>query len=224
MTVSMINRILHTATAFAAIFAATVVHAADADEGRALVDRFVNEIDTLYGEFEQRLIDANGELLEVSSGRLYIDRPGRFRWVYDEPYEQWLVADGRNIWNYDVDLAQVTVKPQAKALASTPALLLGGAESAMDEFVYDGTYRTAGLVWARLRPVDTSSGFRQVELAFSDGVLVRMVFLDNLEQTTLVTLHDVEVNQPIEASVFEFEMPDDVDVVGTPVLADTDTP
>lgn len=224
MSVNMSMKSFRIAAAFTVLVAAAAVAAAEDDPGLALVDRFVNDVGTLTGEFEQRLIDASGELLEVSSGRLYIERPGRFRWVYDEPYEQWLVADGRNIWNYDVDLAQVTVKPQAEALANTPALLLGGAESAMDEFEYDGSYRTAGLVWARLRPVDTSSGFRQVELAFSDGVLVRMVFLDNLEQTTLVTLHDVELNQPIDAAVFEFSMPEGVDVVGTPVLADSELP
>ncbi|NCF15505.1 MAG: outer membrane lipoprotein carrier protein LolA, partial [Gammaproteobacteria bacterium] len=85
--------------------------------GEVLVDDFVNNVITLQGRFEQSLIDAGGEVVERSSGILEIERPGRFRWAYSEPYEQWLVADGLNIWSYDVDLAQVTVKPQAEALA-----------------------------------------------------------------------------------------------------------
>ena len=185
--------------------------------GRELVDTFVSDVETLSARFEQRLIDAAGELLEVSTGTLDLKRPGQFRWVYEEPYEQWLVADGRNIWNYDVDLAQVTVKPQADALANTPALLLGGSDAALAEFEYVDGYEHAGLTWIRMRPLDTSSGFRQVELAFSGDKLTRMVFLDNLDQTTLVSLYDVVVNVPIKPDVFEFDVPPDVDVVGTPL-------
>jgi outer membrane lipoprotein carrier protein len=84
--------------------------------GEQLVNDFVENVITLQGRFEQSLIDAEGVVVERSSGTLEIERPGRFRWSYSEPYEQWLVADGLNIWSYDVDLAQVTVKPQAKAV------------------------------------------------------------------------------------------------------------
>lgn len=194
----------------------------EAERGRELVDTFVRDVETLSARFEQRLIDASGELVEVSSGTLHIKRPGQFRWVYTEPYEQRLVADGRNIWNYDVDLAQVTVKPQAEALANTPALLLGGSDAALAEFEYVDGYEHAGLTWIRMRPLDTSSGFRQVELAFTGDVLTRMVFLDNLDQTTLVSLYDVVVDEPIPPSVFEFDVPPGVDVVGTPLPAGQD--
>ena len=198
-----------------------VVRAAETvvDDGEALVNAFVMDVVTFSGDFEQSLIDPDGRLLETTSGTLEIQRPGRFRWVYEEPYEQWLVADGTNIWSYDVDLEQVTVKPQADALANTPALLLGGSGQAMDQFEHGGSFVESGLTWVRLLPVDTDSGFRRVELGFDDGRLSRMVFLDNLEQTTVVVLKNVVVNEPIDAARFEFAIPDDVDVVGKPVAA-----
>jgi chaperone LolA len=113
-----------------------VVRAAETvvDDGEALVNAFVTDVVTFSGDFEQSLIDPDGRLLETTSGTLEIQRPGRFRWVYEEPYEQWLVADGTNIWSYDVDLEQVTVKPQADALANTPALLLGGSRGTRIRF------------------------------------------------------------------------------------------
>lgn len=198
-----------------------VVRAAETvvDDGEALVNAFVMDVVTFSGDFEQSLIDPDGRLLETTSGTLEIQRPGRFRWVYEEPYEQWLVADGTNIWSYDVDLEQVTVKSQADALANTPALLLGGSGQAMDQFEYGGSFVESGLTWVRLLPVDTDSGFRRVELGFDDGRLSRMVFLDNLEQTTVVVLKNVIVNEPIDAARFEFAVPDGVDVVGKPVAA-----
>ncbi len=197
--------------------ASGTISAQDADAGRELVDAFVNDVATLSSRFEQTLLDADGSVLDRSSGTLEIQRPGRFRWAIDDPYEQWLIADGLNVWSYDVDLAQVVVKPQSEALASTPALLLGGSAEVFSEFSFDGSFEESGLTWVRMIPVNTESGFRQVDLAFTGDSLRRMVFLDNLEQTTLVTLSDVSVNEAIDSARFVFEVPEDVDVVGTPV-------
>ena len=192
--------------------------------GEQLVNDFIDNVITLQGHFEQSLIDAEGVVQERSSGTLEIERPGRFRWSYSEPYEQWLVADGLNIWSYDVDLAQVTVKPQAKALANTPALLLGGSEDALSQFTFDGSMVEKGTTWVRMIPIDTKSGFERMELGFTYGQLTRMVFFDNLEQTTLVALYDVTTNEPIDNERFTFQVPDDVDLVGTPVTAEESSP
>ena len=186
------------------------------DKGAQLVSAFITEIETLQGRFEQSLLDADGEVLERTSGTLQIERPGKFRWSYTQPYEQELVADGLNIWSYDVDLAQVTVKPQKDALANTPALLLGGSEDAMQQFNNEGSHVEAGTTWVRLSPVNTDSGFLRVELGFREERLYRMVFFDSLEQTTLVALYDVAVNVPFAQDEFLFQVPEDVDVVGTP--------
>lgn len=193
-------------------------------EGERLVALFVNDIDTLRGRFEQSLLNAEGDVLERTSGMLEIDRPGMFRWRYTEPYEQELVADGTNIWSYDVDLAQVTVKSQDEALANTPALLLGGSDDAMQQFNTEGTFVEAGTTWVQLSPKSTDSGFLRVELGFKDDRLYRMVFHDNLQQTTLVALHDIVLNEPFEPGHFDFDVPEDVDVVGTAAPDGTTAP
>ena len=193
----------------------------DADsDGLALIERFLRDIQTLSGRFEQSLIDADNQVVEESSGTLEIQRPGRFRWAYAEPYEQLLVADGLNVWSYDVDLAQVTVKSQVEVLSSTPALLLGGSPDALDQFDYVGSFTDRGTVWIRLRPKNRENGFNKVELGFNDGELTRMLFSDNLEQTTLIALFDVSLNDNIKADRFQFDPPEDVDIVGTPATGD----
>jgi len=192
--------------------------------GEKLVRDFLTNITTLEGRFEQSLIDAEGAIVETNSGTLEIERPSRFRWSYHEPYEQWLIADGVNIWSYDLDLEQVTVKPQAQALANTPALLLGGAEDALEQFDFAGTTIESITTWVRLNPKDKDSGFNRVELGFIEGELRRMVFFDHLEQTTLVALRDVVVNEPIDSSRFDFVVPEDVDLVGTPAASVTAVP
>jgi chaperone LolA len=207
------------------VFLATSAIAAAAEplspseQGRALIEEFVEGVETMQGRFEQSLVDANDRVVETSVGSFEISRPGRFRWSYTEPYEQLLVADGRNVWSYDVDLAQVTVKAQAEVLGSTPALLLGGADEVLEDFAVVDSFEDRGTTWVRLVPEEAESSFSSVELGFTDGRLSRMIFADNLEQTTLVALFDVQVNGPLEPSRFEFAPPPGVDVVGEPIPA-----
>lgn len=208
------------------VFFAVSVHAQSATDalGEDLVNHFLTNVITMESRFEQSLIDADGVVIEKSSGTLEIERPTHFRWSYTEPYEQWLVADGLNVWSYDLDLQQVTVKPQRKALANTPALLLGGSETALENFDFVGTTIEEVTTWVRLEPKDKNRGFSRVELGFIDNELRRMVFFDHLEQTTLVALYDVKINEPIDASRFEFVVPDDVDLVGVPTLVEVTEP
>ena len=188
------------------------------EQGLELLQRYLEEMQTLRADFEQSLLDADGGLIESSRGSVVIRRPGRFRWTYTEPYDQLLVADGRNVWSYDVDLEQVTVKPQAEMLANTPAVLLGGGGRVLDEFEHVASETDErGTVWVTLRPRNTDNGFDRVELGFDDGVLRRMLFRDNLEQTTLIALVEVSLNEPVDDELFRFDVPDGVDVVGEPL-------
>jgi outer membrane lipoprotein carrier protein len=215
-----VNRILTFFLASLCLATSVLAQSPD-DHGRQLVDEFIEDVQSFSGNFEQVLIDADGEVIERTTGTLEISRPGKFRWSYIEPYEQWLIADGLNIWSYDVDLAQVTVKPQSVALANTPALLLSGSADALDQFDYEGSYDETETTWVKLAPKNTDSGFLRMELGFIDDTLNRMVFFDNLEQTTLVEFRDVAVNGQIDPARFKFLVPDDVDVVGMPAVDDT---
>jgi outer membrane lipoprotein carrier protein len=192
------------------------------DEGRQMIERFLEDVVTISGRFEQQLIDADDMVIDTSSGTLDISRPGRFRWSYHDPYQQLLIADGLNIWSYDIDLEQVTVKAQADTLGSTPALLLGGTADVLEQFDYIGSFKDRTTLWVRLRPVNTDNGFNKVELGFNDGRLSRMLFVDNLEQTTLIALFDVVFNEEIEEAVFNFAPPQGVDVVGRPLVQPAD--
>jgi outer membrane lipoprotein carrier protein len=202
------------------VFSPSMVSASQPDEGKALLDNFLNDVRTMSARFEQSLIDADDIVVEESGGVLEIQRPGRFRWVYDRPYEQIMVADGLNVWSYDVDLAQVTVKAQQDLLGGTPALLLGGTDNVLDDFEYAESFSDRGTVWIHLRPRSSENGFTKIELGFDDGNLRRMIFSDNLQQSTLIALFDVQINQQIPADHFQFAPPEDVDLVGVPIVAD----
>lgn len=202
-----------------ALAVANAVWSQEQTDGRRLLEDFVTNVTTVSGRFEQQLVDADNVVVDKSNGTIEIQKPGKFRWTYLEPYEQILVADGLNVWSYDVDLEQVTVKAQAEILASTPALLLGGSQNVLDDFEYIGSFTERDTVWVRLRPKSTENGFTRVELGFSEGRLDRMIFSDNLGQTTLIALFDLLFNERIEEHRFSFSPPENVDVVGKPLTS-----
>ena len=100
-----------------------VNHAA---EPPAYFSGFFNGLLTMQADFDQQVLDGNRQLLQSSQGHMWIMRPGRFRWDYETPYKQQLVADGERLWSYDEELEQVTVQPASEVLTSTPAMLLSG--------------------------------------------------------------------------------------------------
>ena len=220
MKMQRMQKVLKVSGLLLTMLVSQFVFAEDVDEGRALLDTFLNDVRTMSARFEQSLIDADDIVVEESHGTLEIQRPGRFRWVYDTPYEQIMVADGLNVWSYDVDLAQVTVKAQQDVLGGTPALLLGGTDNVLDDFRYAESFSDRGTVWIHLVPRSTDNGFTKIELGFDDGNLRRMIFSDNLQQSTLIALFDVQINEQIPHEHFQFTPPEGVDLVGKPIVAD----
>lgn len=168
---------------------------------------------TLSGQFEQVLFDAGDTVQERATGTFWLQRPGQFRWEYRSPYPQTLLSDGERLWLYDPDLAQVTVRPLAEALASAPAALLTGQGLVAQAFAVERLREEEGLAWYALTPRSDAGDFRRVELALEDEVPVQMILYDNFDQRTVITFSRLQVNRPLPPSRFEFEVPPGVEVV-----------
>ncbi len=96
-------------------------------------------------------------------------RPGKFRWEYTPAGAgpQLLVADGTNLWFYDRDLQQATVKPAAAALTTTPVILLSGTASEMRAaFTITDEGTRDGLAWVQVMPRSAAAEFSSAELGF----------------------------------------------------------
>jgi len=166
------------------------------------------------GEFEQKVVDQNGKLVQQSRGTLAFQRPGRFRWTYVKPYAQLIVGDGTRVWIYDEDLKQVTVKRVDQALTSTPAALLAGNNEAMRAFQISDLGEKEGLEWLEAQPRDKEGGFERVRMGFSARGLEVMELHDSFGQVTLLRFTSLTRNPALEPSLFQFTPPQGADVIG----------
>ena len=88
------------------------------------LDKYFSEVDSFEGQFLQTVFDENGEVIQDAKGEVALDKPGRFRWQYTQPYPQLILADGDYLWIYDEELLQATAKPIGEALGNAPIMLL----------------------------------------------------------------------------------------------------
>src|SRR6204780_1160829 len=148
------------------------------------VEKYLNGLASWTADFEQTIDDGRGNVLRSAAGRLYLQRPGKFRWDYSQPSEQLVLADGKQIWFYDKDLAQANVRDMDTSLASTPASLLSGSASVSTQFNVTAMPPSAGLQWFQLVPKHADTDFQLVRIGFNKGELRPMFLADKLNQIT----------------------------------------
>lgn len=178
------------------------------------LNTFVKTVDTFQAKFTQTVLDPRGQVLEKAEGLFILERPGKFRWSYKVPFPQTIVADGKNIWFYDEELEQVSVKSQQEALADTPATLLSGNNLPEDKYTLTEISSQDGLAWVELVPKDAESNFQMITLAFDDYGLSQMIMKDSFEQRTRLVFTQTLENPTMPANMFVFITPPGVDVVG----------
>ena len=187
------------------------------------LDSYLNNLKTLRASFLQTLADAQGREIDRATGTIVVQRPGRFSWEIHPQSSggaggagQLMVCDGRNLWFFDRDLAQVTVKPVDGALSATPAMLLSGAVDVRRNFTITAAGERLGLQWVLVEPHGAEADFREALFGFDKGELKRMILEDKLDQTATVIFDKVERNAPVSAAEVSFTPPKGADVIGTP--------
>ena len=188
--------------------------------GLARLEAFMDRMRSLEASFRQTVYDESARKVDEASGKLYLQRPGRFRWDYVEPYRQEIVGDGDKVWIYDADLQQVTVRAFDEALGDTPASLLSSDAPLAERFEMTDVDGPDGLEWVALKPKAGEGGqgaqtsYADIRLGFEGDVLRAMELEDNFGQTTRLDFIDVERNPELDDALFRFEPPPGADVIG----------
>ena len=191
---------------------------ANANASGALLDQFFDQAQTLQSEFTQRVIDEQGMTLDVSQGRFYLSRPGKFRWDYfaigsNDQLTQQILADGESIFVFDPDLEQVTQRSMQDALGQVPSLSLVATKSRVEQqFEVLDIGLTDGLSWVILQPLTEDSGLQQLMVGFKDEQISRIVLNDALGNETRLELENVTLNPGLDDEFFDLTVPEGTDI------------
>jgi outer membrane lipoprotein carrier protein len=192
------------------LWGATAALASPATE----VDKYISGLATWSADFTQTIDDGHGKVMRSAAGKLYLQKPGKFRWDYSQPSEQLILADGKKIWFYDKDLQQANVRDMDASLANTPAVLLSGGGSVSSQFDVTSLPPDGGLEWYQLIPKHADTDFQLVRIGFDKGQLASMFLADKLNQVTQLTFTNPKRNAKFAPDLFSFVPPPGVDVIG----------
>lgn len=169
---------------------------------------------TMTASFEQTITGGNGAVTQQSTGVMSVSRPHLFRWEVKSPFEQLIIADGKQVWVYDPDLLQAVVRPFDQQLSDTPALLFSGdAKKINQRFDVSLMEEKGDVVRFDLKPRGEDNLFEVLRVGFKAGKLREMALLDNLGQKTRIYFNDVKLNPAVPASKFVFTPPPGTDVI-----------
>lgn len=187
---------------------------AQAETSIDLLQTFLKNTNTLKADFQQKLFDPRGALLQQSVGTFTLKRPGRFIWDYVLPYPQKIISNGKKIWIYDTELEQVTIKPYQQMLSGTPVLLLENNSDLKKDFQIIDLGLENNQHWLSLLPKSEDKAFKEIIVGMTDEGLKTMKLIDGFEQTTVIEFERAIVNLPLKDDIFNFTLPKGVDVVG----------
>lgn len=164
------------------------------------VESYFNGISTMQAAFTQAAPDGS-----IATGQFYLDRPGKLRFEYDDPIEDFIVADGDRIYFYDGQMEQVSQTDIGNTLADfllRPSLSLDGELEVVE------TVRRGGLLWVsvieRANPHKgrLSLGFDEAPLA-----LKKWRVTDGEDRITEVELSNVQSGVKLPNRLFRFSDP-----------------
>jgi outer membrane lipoprotein carrier protein len=199
------------------------------ESGSEQLRQFVRNSKTAEGDFVQQQLrtpkanepqDKGLKVIRQTQGHFVFQRPGRFVWDTQKPYEQKLIANGNQLILWDKDLNQATFRPAGQALASTPAAILFG-ESSLDQHfdLIEGEERM-GMKWVALVPKKDPSvkggndlPYTKISVGMVNGLPKALELMDGLGSVVLVTLDRVQLNVNLPANRFNFTPPAGAEVL-----------
>ena len=182
--------------------------------GEIYLENFLAKTQTFEAAFQQTLRADDGEVIQQSEGDFYLQRPGKFRWNYQTPYEQVIVSDGNKIWIYDVDLQQVTVQKESTGLPASPMSLLEDSSTLHTNFEVTPVDNKNGVYRLKLVSKSGESDFGEIVVGLDAKGLRFMQLHDQFEQVTDIVFSDINTNKKLAKEIFEFIPPEGVDVFG----------
>ncbi len=165
----------------------------------------------LQAEFIQYELLENNEKSDLNAGQVYMQTPAQFRWHYKDPVEQLIVADGTNVWVYDEDLEQVTVKQQNNQL--NPIYVIINDQKSQQHYDIRHEAHSNGIDWISLTPKETNEEVKTVWMAVKDSMVKQIKVENQFQQTMVFEFHDIKRNPEFVADLFQFVPPEGVDVV-----------
>ncbi len=183
------------------------------------VEAALDMMQSFEADFVQSVTDDKLFRDEKSSGKVWVQRPSKFFWRYDQgPQKLDIIADGVNLWIYQPVLKQVMVHQLADIEQDIPVSWLASDQPIAKRY---NTRLLAdnvrGLTWFDLQ--NKKGGTQEIafiELGMKDNLIQEVRLTSSDGKITLVTFSNAKRNTTIDPNKFIFRPEAGIDIIGTP--------
>ena len=161
--------------------------------------KFNADTDGLSGSFSQTV--KSKKKSQTTHGSFQILRPGLFKWEYSRPYKQTIVGDGKTIWLYDVDLAQVTKSSQDQTIGDSPAAILSNKTALDSSYTLKEDGSAGGIDYVLASPKRNNAGYQYIRIGFKGDALAAMQLKDSFGNETGISFSNLNTKPDLARSV-----------------------
>ncbi|MCC6366704.1 MAG: outer membrane lipoprotein chaperone LolA [Bryobacterales bacterium] len=178
-------------------------------------DRY-NNVRTLELDFTQTMsFLAQPTAKRTESGVLYLRKPGKMRWDYQQPTKKVFLSDGKDIYFYTpaANRMERSKLKETEDMRAPLAFLLGRLDFNRDFREYR-VREEGGGHWVVAKPKSDKAPYREVEfLLLPDSRISRLRVLGQDESLMEFTFRNERLNPPIDDKLFHLDVPQGVEVV-----------
>ena len=180
-----------------------------------VLDKVRKDLSSLAADFVQYETDANGVKSEDSTGKVWLNAPNQFKWEYQKPIPQLIIADGKQVWVYDEDLEQVTIKQQKSK--QNPIYVLLNKEKTQKHYSVSLIKKAQGdsssIQWIQMLPKKPNEDIKVVWLGIDNNNLVSLKLQNQLDNVVIFEFLNVKRNPELNKDFFSFKVPKGVEVL-----------
>lgn len=162
---------------------------------------------------------------QLSSGKVYIKKPGKMRWDYLEPERQVILLNGGMLSIYTPEINQLLEQPVADVYRSRhPMAFLAGQGKIKELFwvrVEPISGNPGGAAWRLvLTPKEENPQLKELRLDVAKPTydIVRSVIVDHFGNLTDIRYNAIRINRGLDETVFTLKLPPGVRRVKPPSI------
>ena len=188
---------------------------AEQDAMIADIQKSFDNTKTMSATFTQETYNKGFGRKTISKGKMYLHKPAKMRWEYEEPAGLLMVIDGEKLWHYDPeDKTAYYDNLEGYLHTKSPAMFLAGEEPLENLFNID-------LVPAKKEDKIDVKAFRLVPKAPQPGIkamlmkvdgsthdIVELIIVDHLGNRNSLKFAEIDRPTQMDPALFQFVLPE----------------
>jgi outer membrane lipoprotein carrier protein len=174
------------------------------------IQKNYQSVRTFQAEFEQKSFVKMINRTETAQGNVQIKKPGKMKWVYNDPDPQVLISNQKNLWFYTPEDKQATKMPIESIYSSnTPALFLAGQGVLTNIFNVTEVVTRESIYTVTLFPKEAKNDLNRLILRVNKNSyqITGITVYDELGNKTQIKFRNIRINEQIAESTFDFIVP-----------------